>query len=80
MKITFESLRTFKCKEVLHSLCPTDLHVPEVGWEVGGAEGGWGTSFLPYICSTGVLFYHLTYLVNLTVRHEHMTLPRGRLC
>ena len=27
------------------------------------------------ICSTGVLFYHLTYLVYLTVRHERMTLP-----
>ena len=53
---------------------------PEVGWEVGGTEGGWGTSFSTYICSTGVLFYHLTYLVYLTVRHERMTLPRGRLC
>ena len=26
-----------------------------MGWEVGGAEGGWGTSFSPYICSTRVL-------------------------
>ena len=98
MEITIESPKKFKCKEVLDSLCPTDLHIPEkdntfgfsalgcsyarpeAGWEVGGAEGGWGTSFSPYICSTRVLFYHLTYLVYLTVRHEHMTLPRGRLC
>ena len=29
MKITIESLKKIKCKEVLHSLCPTDLHVPE---------------------------------------------------
>ena len=29
MKITIESLKKLKCKEVLHSLCPTDLHVPE---------------------------------------------------
>ena len=25
MKITIESLKKFKCKEVLHSLCPTDM-------------------------------------------------------
>ena len=29
MKIKIESLKKFKCKEVLRSLCPTDLHVPE---------------------------------------------------
>ena len=53
---------------------------PEVGWEVGGAESDWGTSFSLYICSARVLFYHLTYLVYLNVTHEHMTLPRDRLC
>ena len=52
---------------------------PGLGWEAGTAEGGWGTSLLPYICSISVLFYHLTYLVYLTVRHEHMTPPRVRL-
>ena len=29
MKLTIESLKKFKCKEVLPSLCPTDMHVPE---------------------------------------------------
>ena len=51
-----------------------------MGWEVGGAEGDWGPSFSPYICSTKVLFYHLTYLVYLPVKHEHVALPRGKLC
>ena len=29
MNIAIESLKKFKCKEVLLSLCPTELHVPE---------------------------------------------------
>ena len=51
-----------------------------MGWEAGGAEGSWETSFVPYICSAIVLFYHPTYLVYLTIKHEHMTsLPQGKL-
>ena len=44
-----------------------------MGWEVGGAEGGWGTSLSPYICSTRVLFYHLTYLVQGRTEEETTT-------
>ena len=52
-----------------------------MGWEAGDAEGGWVASFSAYICSTSdVPFYHLTYLVYLLVIHEHMTLPRDKLC
>ena len=29
MIITIELLKIFKCEKVLHSLCPTDMSVPE---------------------------------------------------
>ena len=29
IKISIESHKIFKCRKVLHSLCPTDLNIPE---------------------------------------------------
>ena len=55
------------------------VHFPKVDWGADDAKGRWGTSFSPYIYSTSVLFYHLTYLVYLIVVHERMTLLPDKL-
>ena len=52
---------------------------PEVDRGADDAKGGWETSFSPYIYSTSVLFYHLTYLAYLIVVHERMALLPDKL-